>query len=379
MIMVGLIVALGTSVAAFSASYNQAKARDARFVVGSDVRVTPSPISALEHPPQYAEKLEVPGIQPATPVVYGLNNALLESEVNEDAGNMAAVDPAAFAQVAPLIDTDFLSTTAANAMDALQREPRGVLLTEDLADTLDVDVGDSVKVLFARGTQDQKLSKLKVLGLFQRLPGFGEGVDLVVNIQRQMELIPSTNATFFLAQTTDPSDATLDRVVTALRDGPGAADALQIDTRATALDKDQSSLAALNIRGLLTLDSAYALAMAATAITIFVFGLLLQRRREYVTLRAQGMRIGKIRSLLVTESVGVVVVGAAVGALVGAVMAYFLVTVLRPLFVLRPEVVVPRDDIAVLAALVLAVSVVASLAATTLIRRLPPGELLRDE
>ena len=44
-IMVGLIVALGTSVASFSASYNQAKAHDARFVVGSDVRVTPSPIS----------------------------------------------------------------------------------------------------------------------------------------------------------------------------------------------------------------------------------------------------------------------------------------------------------------------------------------------
>jgi hypothetical protein len=33
----------------------------------------------------------------------------------------------------------------------------------------------------------------------------------------------------------------------------------------------------------------------------------------------------------------------------------------------------------VLAALVLAVSIIASLAATTLIRRLPPGELLRDE
>ena len=378
-IMVGLIVALGTSVASFSASYNQAKARDARFVVGSDVRVTPSPISALDHPPQYADQLKVPGIQTATPVVYGLNNALLESENNEDAGNMAAIDPAAFGQVAPLIDTDFLGTTAANAMDALQRQPGGVLLTEDLADTLDVDVGDSVQVLFARGTQDQKLSELTVIGLYQRLPGFPEGVDVLVNIQRQMQLIPSTNTTFFLAQTTDPSDATLDRVVAGLQEGPGSADALQIDTRATALDKDQSSLAALNIRGLLTLDSAYALAMAATAITIFVFGLLLQRRREYVTLRAQGMRIGKIRSLLVTESSGVVVIGAAVGVLVGAVMAYFLVTVLRPLFVLRPEVVLPRVDIAVLAALVLAVSVVASLAATTLIRRLPPGELLRDE
>jgi putative ABC transport system permease protein len=379
MIMVGLIVALGTSVAAFSASYNQAKARDARFVVGSDVRVTPSPISALEHPPQYAEKLQVPGIQTVTPVVYGLLNTLVQSEVNEDAGNMAAIDPSAFGQVAPLIDTDFVGTTAANAMDALERQPGGVLLEIEFADLLDVEPGDEVQVLFARATQNQKLSEMKVIGLFQRLPGFGEGVHVLANIERQMQLIPSTNATFFLAQTTDPSDATLDRVVAELQAGPGSADALQIDTRATALDKDQSSLAALNIRGLLALDSAYALAMAATAITIFIFGLLLQRRREYVTLRAQGMRIGKIRSLLVTESSCVVVVGAAVGVLVGAVMAYFLVTVLQPLFVLRPEVLIPRADIAVLAALVLAVSVAASLAATTLIRRLPPGELLRDE
>ena len=166
-IMVGLIVAFGTSVASFSASYNQAKARDARFAVGSDVRVTPSPISALDHPPQYAEKLEMPGIRTATPVVYGLQNALLESEVNEDAGNMAAVDPAAFAQVAPLIDSDFIGTTAANAMDALQREPGGVLLTEDLADTLDVEPGDDVQILFARGTQKQKLSEMKVVGLFR--------------------------------------------------------------------------------------------------------------------------------------------------------------------------------------------------------------------
>jgi putative ABC transport system permease protein len=379
MIMVGLIVALGTSVASFSASYNQAKARDARFVVGSDVRVTPSPISAVDHPPTYADKLKVPGLATVTPVVYGLENALLESEVNEDAGNMAAIDPAAFAQVAPLIDTDFLGITAASAMDALQHQPSGVLLTEDLADTLDVEPGDEVQVLFARGTQKQQLAEMKVVGLFIRLPGFPEGADLVVNIKRQMELIPSTNATFFLANTTDPSDATLDRVMTELREGPGATDALQLDTRASALDKDQSSLAALNIRGLLTLDSAYALAMAATAITIFVFGLLLQRRREYVTLRAQGMRIGKIRSLLVTESVGVVVVGAVVGAFVGGFMAYFLVKVLQPLFVLRPELVLPRADIVVLAVLVLAVSVAAALAATTIIRRLPPGELLRDE
>ena len=378
-IMVALIVALGTSVASFSASYNQAKALDARFLVGSDVRVTPAPTSELDHPPQYADQLQVPGIHTVSPVVYGLLNTLLESEKNEDAGNMAAIDPAGFRQVAPLLDSDFVGTTAADAMDALQRQPAGVFLRSELADLLDVEPGDDVQVLFARGTNHQKLSEMKVIGLFDRLPGFPEGVDVLVNIHHQMELIPSTNTTFFLAGTTDPSDTTLDRAVAELRNGPASTDALQINTRATALDKDQSSLAALNIRGLLALDSAYALAMAATAITIFVLGLLLQRRREYVTLHAQGMRIGNLRSLLVTESFCVVVIGASAGALVGAGMAYFLVTVLQPLFVLRPEIVIPGVDIAVLAALVLLVSVVASLAATTLIGRLPPGELLRDE
>jgi putative ABC transport system permease protein len=215
--------------------------------------------------------------------------------------------------------------------------------------------------------------------LFERLPGFPEGADVLANLRRQVDLIPSTNANFFLARTSDDHPATLARAVAGLRGGPGSVDALQIDTRETALDKDQSSLAALNIHGLLTLDSAYALAMAATAITVFVFGLLLQRRREYVTLRAQGMHAGEIRSLLVLEAGGVVVLGCLVGLLVGAGMAFFLVNVLRPLFVLRPPVLLPAAGIATLAALVLGVSLVASLLATALVNRLRPTELLRDE
>jgi len=378
-IVVGLIFALGTSVASFTTSYNRAKAADARFVVGSDVRVTPSPQSAVAHPPGYVRALDVPGVQTATPVVFGPLNAVVQSEFNEDAANLAAVDPATFGRVAALADANFVDQTAAAAMDALSKEPGGVFLSTELADYLAVEPDDEVKVLFARGTEKQKLSEMRVIGLFERLPGFPEGADVLANLQRQVRLIPSTNASFFLARTTDPDAATLARAVSALRDGPGSVDALQIDTRATALDKDQSSLAALNIHGLLTLDSAYALAMAATAITVFVFGLLLQRRREYVTLRAQGMRAGEIRSLLLMEAGGVVVLGCVTGLLVGLAMAYFLVNVLRPLFVLHPPVLVPAAEIAVLAALVLGVSLLASAAATTLLNRLPPTELLRDE
>jgi ABC-type lipoprotein release transport system permease subunit len=343
------------------------------------VRVTPSPESTVAHPPGYVRALNVPGVQTATPVVFGPLNAVVQSEFNEDAANLAAVDPATFGRVAALANANFVDQTAAGAMDALSKEPGGVFLSTELADYLALEPDDEVKVLFARGTEKQKVSEMRVIGLFERLPGFPEGADVLANLQRQVRLIPSTDASFFLARTTDPDAATLARAVSALRDGPGSVDALQIDTRATALDKDQSSLAALNIHGLLTLDSAYALAMAATAITVFVFGLLLQRRREYVTLRAQGMRAGEIRSLLLMEAGGVVVLGCVTGMLVGCAMAYFLVNVLRPLFVLHPPILIPAAEIAALAALVLGVSLLASAAATTLINRLPPTELLRDE
>jgi len=47
--------------------------------------------------------------------------------------------------------------------------------------------------------------------------------------------------------------------------------------------------------------------------------------------------------------------------------------------VLQPPVLVPATGVAILTALVLGVSLLASLAATVLVNRLPPTELLRDE
>ena len=179
-IMIGLIVALDTSMACFSASYDRAKAGDARFVVGSDIRVTPSPTSALAHPPGFARALTVPGIDSATPVVSGRSNALVESETNEDAADLVAVDPVAFARIAPVTDSSFVGLSAAQAMMSLQDHPSGVFVGPELADRLDVETGDDVEVLLARDTEKQKLTTMKVLGLFERLPGFPEGANLLV-------------------------------------------------------------------------------------------------------------------------------------------------------------------------------------------------------
>src|SRR4051812_3200484 len=118
---VGLVVAFGASVAVFSATYDGAKIEDARFAVGSDMRVTPSVLSDRRHPPSYASQLVVPGVAAATPVVSKLQNSVLFSSDNEDARNLTAVDPASFARVAALPD--------ATALKALREDRRGLLVS----------------------------------------------------------------------------------------------------------------------------------------------------------------------------------------------------------------------------------------------------------
>jgi putative ABC transport system permease protein len=377
MVVVGLVLAAATSITAFTASYDQAKAADARFALGSDIRVTPSPTAPQTQDGAIPAALAaVQGISGSTPVVYGIENAVLRSH-NESAGNVAAVDPATFPATVPVDEASFVGMSATRAFAALAADPSGALMSSRMADYIHAEVGDPLLVVLGSATDNPVTVKLRIIGLYERLPGFPEGADAVVAIARQKQAIPSTTPSFFLAGTADPSGSTLRSAVDRLHGGPAAQ--MTVETRESVLAKDQSSLAALNIQGLLTIDSSYALAMATVAIGIFVFGLLLQRRREYVTMRAQGMHASEIRALVVAETSAAAVMGCLAGIGVGIGMAYFLVHVLQPLFVLTPHLVVPAGGLVVLVLLSVAATLVASVAASALIGRLKPTELLRNE
>ena len=375
----GMVVAFGTSLALFAATYDAAKVADSRFFVGSDIRVTPSVLSTRRHPPGLAAQFTGAGVSAATPVVYTLGNSILISTFNEDRTSLAAVDPVTFRRVAALSDAFFLGTSATGALTALEADPRGALLEASTADHFKVQKGDRVQVLFARGTTRQVMVTLRVLGLFDRLPGLAQGANLVVNLGFYETATGLNTTDFYLLRSADASHAGLARALASIRSGPARNDRFNIDTTETTIDKDQSSLTALNIHGLLSLDSFFTLLMDAAGVGIFVFGLLLQRRREYVTLYAQGMSTPEIRILVVGESVFVAACGLVAGVVIGTGMAALLVHVLQPLFILRPILTLAVRDIALLASLAMVATVAAALGATAMLRRLRPTELLREE
>lgn len=375
---VGLVLAFGAALAMFTGTYDAAKSADARFTVGSDVRVTPSILSTRPHPASFAAQLKVPGVSASTPVVYRIENSILTGKFNEDRKSLAAIDPASFARVVSMPDKFFVGGSAAAAMRTLERDPGAILVDRRSADDFKIQTGDLVNVLLARATKHQTVKPFRVAGQYDNFPGFPKGTNIVMGLGAYQRATSLTDADFFLAKTAAHDGQGVDRVAAALRRGPGSRDQLRIETTRTALDKDQSSLTALNVHGLVDLNSFYTLLMGAAAAGIFVFGLMLARRGEYVALRAHGLRSRDLQSLVLGEAALMAACGLVGGLLVGAGMAYLTVHVLRPLFVLDPHVVFPPGRIAALGVLALASALASALAATAILRRLKPTEILRE-
>jgi putative ABC transport system permease protein len=376
---VGLVLAFGVGLAVFASTYDAAKGADARFTVGSDLRVTPSPVSDQPHPAEYARDLEVDGVTRATPVIARLENAFVRSQFNSDVGDLAAIDAGGFAETAALSDEFFPDGTTDEALSALGAEPTAVLVNEDMADDLKLEIDDPVDVLFARGTDEQQLRTMTVAGYFDRFPGFPEGLDVVANLDYYQQETGITDVDFYLAKTRQPGPAAAEAAAAAIQAGPGATDRLHIDTTETTFNKDQSSLTAVNIRGLINLDSVYTLAMCVAVIAIFVFGLMLQRRREYIVLRAQGLPAGGLQLLILGEAGFVAGSGLVAGAVVGACLGILLVSILTPLFILAPVPILPVSDAVLLTSLLVVATVVSAVAALLVVRRMRPSEVLREQ
>ncbi len=375
---VGLVVAFGMGLAIFTATYDSAKEADARFTVGSDLRVTPSPLSQRAHLASYVSNLVVSGVAGATPVVASLENATMRSAFNSDVQDLVAIDPKGYQRAATPPDALFVNSTAHRALARLAASPNNLLVDQQTADGLKLKVGDHADVLMARGTKQQTLRQMRVAGLFTRFPGFPAGVQIVMNLDYYQAQTHTEEVDFFLVAASSAGATGLDVAVGAIDAGPGANDRLNIDTVETSLNKDQSSLTALNIRGLLHLDSFYTLTMSASVIAMFVIGTMLQRRKEYVVLTAQGLTSSRLLALLTGEAAFVAGAGLAVGITVGAGLGLLLVNVVKPLFILAPRVAFALTDVLALVGLVLIAMGFSVAAAHLILRSLSPSEVLRE-
>jgi len=373
LITVSLAVAFGVSLAVFVATFHDQQEVDARFAVGSDVRVTVGLGQSL--PADIESRLRVPGVVAVSPVAQ-VPDTVLGSEKLQFAG----VDPATFPDVALLSSGFFTDTTAADAMQALADDPQAVLVDSETADSFNLDEGDVVRLLIPSPSLGQSvLVEFRVAGTLTQFPGFPTGLDFVGHVAAYRQATGVVNPSYYLLRT-DGSEEANDRVVAALHTALGPEVPARITTTAAAANPDQTSIAGLSLTGLGRVEGFYMLLIASLGIIIFVATLLVQRTGERAVMRALGLARRRLRAVLLGEAVIVASVSTLAGTLIGVPMAYMFIQVLRRIFVVPPERLSYPASLPLLLAGVAAVTIaVAAVMVTVAVRRLHLVEYLRSE
>ncbi len=371
-VMVSLAVAFGVSLAIFVATFRDQQQSDARFVVGSDVRVTVSPGQPL--PPDIDQRLRVPGVEGVTAVAQ-VPDAVLGSEKLM----FVAVDPATFADVADLSPGLFTEGSPDGAMQALREDPTAVIVDQETADTFNVGLEDTIRLQVPSPALGQPtIVPLKVVATVVQFPGYPTGLDLVGNLDAYRQATGATTPSYFLLRT-DGQPATDARVAAELERSLGTDVPARISTTAQVGNPDQSSIAGLSLTGLGRVEGFYMLLIASLGIVIFVAMLLTQRNTERAVMRALGLARRPLRSILLGEAAIVATVSVVVGTIVGVPMAFMFVQVLRRIFVVPPTLSVPPSlALLLLGLLVVTVGVSAAILSVSA-RRLKLVELLRTE
>ena len=184
MIGVGLVVAFGMSLAMFAAIYDDAKAADSRFVVGSDLRVTPSVLSPRPHAARL--RLAARGRRECRAVDAGRVQA-------RELGADRAARPG---QEGPGGDRPRELRARGGALGLVLRRParpparwrrcgrspRAARRHADGRRALRRDRAIASRCCSRAGTKRQTLEPFRVVGLFERFPGFPQGTNLVANL-----------------------------------------------------------------------------------------------------------------------------------------------------------------------------------------------------
>jgi putative ABC transport system permease protein len=327
--VIALATAFTVALAVFVTTYRHEQRVDARFVTGGDLRVA---LGATTNSRQDLEsRLRVPGVTAVSPIA-STPSAQVGNEKNL---SFAGIDPTRFGQLQVLESGFSNQTTPSQALAALANDPNAVLMDRETAKTLNLHVGDVVRVDLPNVAQGRPIStRVRVAGIHIYFPGFPTGVDFIGNLSTFEKVTGAQVDSYGLriAPGTDPR-----AVATALDAGPGRDLALRVDTTKTAINRDQSTIAALNLGSLGSLGRAFGLVLGATGAAVFVFGVLLTRRREHITLRALGLGLPKVAGIVLGEAAAVAGIALVVGTAIGVGMAAIDVQILRSLFVIPPH------------------------------------------
>jgi len=347
--VIALTLSFGISLALFQQTYTQEKLLDSQYIVGSDIRFTP----ALNTPqlPDFSASLQVPGVTGVTAVARD-TQALVGSEKNTVYG----IDVASFRSVAYLPDSFFVDGSAQKTLDAMRNRttnyasgsasqvlvalastPNGVIISVEQAEKYNIQVGDPVLLrLYNRNTRQYVDVQTVAVGLFIYFPTSSQDSDFILNSSFMTTNSGNAAMDYFLIKT-NGTIASVDKISADLAAAYKNVMPVRIQTINTVVKTEQSSLTAMNLGGLGTMERFYTILVVSMGLAVFLMAMINERRREFGAMRALGANLKQLRRFILAEAITIGGRSLVIGTIIGIGLARLLVMLLGVVFTIPAQ------------------------------------------
>ncbi|HEV7460124.1 MAG TPA: ABC transporter permease [Solirubrobacteraceae bacterium] len=369
LLAVGLLLAFGVNLGIFAATYNQQVNVDAQLTLGADVVATAPPGVAQQH--NLASKVAgVPGVAATSAVEHSY------AYVGPDLQDTYGVNAATLGNATTLRDSYFIGDTAQGALARLRATPDGILVSKETIKDYSVVRGDLLRLrVLDRQTGKFHVVNFHVAGIVQEFPSAPKDSFMVANLSYLQAADHGGGPNVVFAKANGDPPAVASRVAAATG-GEGT----QVKNIRQQSAQTVSSITTVDLSGVTSIERAFVILLAAAAMALLIALGMYERRREFATMAAVGASVREIAAYVWSEAAIVLVAATALAALLGWLLAEMLVAMLQHVFDPPPDhLAVPWGFLGGMFGAAALATLVAVVLAGRGLRRLPLGQLLRDE
>ena len=323
--MAALAIAFATSTAVFNTTYNAQARVDAELTNGSEVTVFGT--SARPAGTHLAGLAMLPAVAAAEPMQHRF------TYVGADLQDLYGIDPTHLQSATSLSDAYF-SGTAADMLNRLATTPDAALVSEETVQDFQLQEGDTINLRLMNAADHQyRPVPFRFVGVAREFPTAPRDSFIVANAAYVARMTGSDASEYVLMRSKgDPAELAKEAKSLLAYDP-----SLKVKDIGQAAHLIGSSLTAIDLSGLTTIELTFAAVMAAAAAGLMLALGFTERRRNFAILSAIGAKPAQLASFLWSEGLLVLLGGICFGLLSGLVTAWILVKLLTGVFDPPPE------------------------------------------
>jgi len=371
-IIVSLALSFGISLSIFINTYQVQKAVDARYKLGSDIKLTTAS-GPLQPTTAFTKDIgAVPGVASVSPVVSA------QAYVGSNLQTVFGIDTQSYLLATGSADSFFASGSAAQAMQDLANVPNGVLVSQQIADAYSIAVGDTVIIRLPRTANaggPTIETRLQTVGIIRFFPTAGNDSFLVMNLPFMQSVTRNDKISYFLIRTSSPPHDIALRIQSTL----GAQVPMTMENIDTAILALGNSMTSVNLQGLGSIEQGYSIIIISLGLAIFLLSMIYERAKEFGAMRAVGGSITQVGRVLWSESLIVGMLSVLIGSVIGLILGSVFISLLIVLFTIPPAgMSIPWGTLLVLLTLTFLGMVLATVFANRRLAGMEIAQVLRE-